>query len=195
MRSNRFHHKRALRNTLWAWTVALLFLAAPVPAKPWEILEHCRVVEHWGNDGDSFRVRHRGEQFIVRLYFVDTPETDSRYPGRLQEQADYFGISGKEVLEIGKRAQEFTLNLLEQRFCIRTRWQGVFGGERAARKYGMVLTRQGDLAELLVANGLARIHGVSVRGEGSEKIQRLKKLEERAKAQKKGAWGLGGETS
>ena len=47
-----------------------------------------------------------------------------------------------------------------------------------------------DLGELLVANGLARIHGMGIRGKTWEEVERLKALEAQAKAEKRGAWGM-----
>ena len=48
-------------------------------AKPWQILEGCRLVESRINDGDSFRVHWKGGELTVRLYFADTPESDYRF--------------------------------------------------------------------------------------------------------------------
>jgi endonuclease YncB( thermonuclease family) len=44
---------------------------------------------HASNDGDSFRVHCPEKEFIVRLYFVDAPETNLRCPDRAREQAEY----------------------------------------------------------------------------------------------------------
>lgn len=159
-------------------------------AKPWQTLEGCQLVENWRNDGDSFRVHWNGGELILRLYFADTPEADYRYRDRLEAQAAYFGITEDQAVEVGKMAKEFTRSVLKDGFSVRTRWQGVFGGERTARKYGIVSVPEGDLAELLVANGLARIHGMGIGGKTWEEVERLKALESQAKAEKRGAWGL-----
>lgn len=159
-------------------------------AKPWQVLEGCQLVENWRNDGDSFRVHWNGGEFILRLYFADTPESDYRYRDRTKAQAAYFGITEDQAVEVGKLAREFTRNALKDGFSVRTRWQGVFGGEKTVRKYGIVTVPEGDLAELLVANGLARIHGMGIGGKTWEEVERLKVLEAQAKAEKRGAWGL-----
>ena len=71
-----------------------------------------------------------------------------------------------------------------------TRWQGVFSGQKGARKYGIVSVGGEDLAELLVANRRARIHGMGIGGNTWEEVERLKALEAQTKAEKRGAWGM-----
>ena len=44
-------------------------------AKKWEKLSACHYVEDKNNDGDSFRVKCGEKDFVLRLYFVDAPET------------------------------------------------------------------------------------------------------------------------
>ena len=44
---------------------------------------------------------------------------------------------------------------------------------------------------MLVANGLARIHGMGISGKTWEEVERLKVLEAEAKKAKLGAWGMG----
>lgn len=174
--------------------VALVFiLLAPSAkaAKPWQTLEACQLVESTINDGDSFRVHWNGGELTVRLYFADTPEADYRFRDRTKAQADYFGISEEQAVEVGKMASKFTQEALKDGFSVRTRWQGVFSGQANSRKYGIVSVGDKDLAEMLVANGLARIHGMGIGGQTWEEVERLKVLEAKAKAEGKGAWGLG----
>ena len=159
-------------------------------AKPWQTLEACRLVESWQNDGDSFKVHWNGGDLTVRLYFADTPEADYRFRDRTKAQADYFGISEEQAVEVGKMAKEFTQEALKDGFSVRTRWQGVFSGQKGARKYGIVSVGDQDLAEMLVANGLARIHGMGIGGKTWEEVERLKVLEAEAKEAKRGAWGM-----
>ena len=59
--------------------------------KEWTTLTDCRYVPHQNNDGDSFHVRCGADAFVLRLYFVDTPETNLRYGERTREQAAHFG--------------------------------------------------------------------------------------------------------
>ena len=176
----------------WYAALALISLiAAPVhAAKPWQTLDACQLVEHWRNDGDSFRVHWNGGELTVRLYFADAPESDYRFMDRTRAQAAYFGITEEQAVEVGKLAKDFTQETLKGGFSIRTRWQGVFSGQKGARKYGIVSVKGQDLAELLVANGLARIHGMGIGGKTWEEVERLKALEAQAKAEKRGAWGM-----
>ena len=64
------------------------------------------------SDGDSFRMRVGGEEHVFRLYFVDTPESDSRFPERNAEQAAYFGITPEQSVQAGKEAREFVRKTL-----------------------------------------------------------------------------------
>ena len=60
------------------------------------------------------------------------------------------------------------------------------------REYAFVVTDQGDLDELLMAEGLVRLYGMRINGPvGSKKYSELKDLERDAKKAKAGAWGLG----
>ena len=175
--------------------VALIFIfLAPFAqaSRPWQTLEVCQLVESSINDGDSFRVHWNGGELTIRLYFADTPESDYRFMDRTRAQAAYFGITEDQAVEVGKMAKEFTKNALKDGFSVRTRWQGVFSGQRGARKYGIVSVGDKDLAEMLVANGLARIHGMGISGKTWEEVERLKGLEAKAKAEGLGAWGLKG---
>lgn len=160
-------------------------------AKPWQTLEACQLVESSINDGDSFRVHWNGGELTVRLYFADTPEADYRFRDRTKAQADYFGITEDQAVEVGKMASKFTQEALKDGFSVRTRWQGVFSGQANSRKYGIVSVGDKDLAEMLVANGLARIHGMGIGGQTWEEVERLKGLEAEARKAKRGAWGLG----
>ena len=160
-------------------------------AKPWQTLENCQMVESGANDGDSFRIHWNGGELTVRLYFADTPESDWRFRDRTRAQAAYFGITEEQAVEIGQRAKAFTREYLKNGFEVRTRWQGVFGNARATRKYGIVSAEGNDLAEALVANGLARIHGMGIGGKTWEEVARLRALETQAKSARRGAWGDG----
>ena len=63
---------------IWhAATIALLLsvvLTQSWAAKPskWVTLTNCQYMEGKYNDGDSFRVKCDTNEFIVRLYFVDS---------------------------------------------------------------------------------------------------------------------------
>jgi endonuclease YncB( thermonuclease family) len=125
----------------------------------------------------------------VRLYFVDAPESETAYRDRLGEQGEYFGITRTGAAIIGKEATEFTAKALAEPFTVQTRWRLLFG----RRLLVMITTSTGDdLGELLVRNGLARIHGVRTPlpdGRTSRQyLAHLRQLEEEAKAEGRGGW-------
>lgn len=178
------------RMFIWILVLAGAFLIpSPAFSSVWQTLQGCALVDHPSNDGDSFRVRiPSGEKHAFRIYLVDAPEVSLQHSDRVMEQADYFGITPEQAIEVGVMASAFTRELLDGEFVVVTRWNRVYGG---SRKYGRILVDGEDLAELLVANGLARIHGMRIQGRTQEKQARLRDLEEQAKAERLGAWGLG----
>jgi competence protein ComEA len=173
---------------------ALLFRATSAPARePWQVWKDCRLIANDSNDGDSFHIQAAGKEYLVRLYFVDAPETEMSFPERIKEQANYFGISNEQAVAAGEAAEKFTLEKLSHPFTVRTCMQGAMGRSNMPRVYAFVETTEGDLAELLVANGLARVHGSAAApvGLSSPELewQKLQRLETEAKAQKVGGWG------
>jgi endonuclease YncB( thermonuclease family) len=159
--------------------------------KGWSVLEGARLIKSSGNDGDSFHVMHEDKEHVFRLYFVDTAETDTRFPERIREQAKYFELNDRDTLALGKAASDFTKSVLANRpFTVVTRWQDARGSTRLGRSYAMIVTDQGDLDELLVSEGLARRYGMPVGSSaGRQKQSELKKLEEQARQSGAGAWG------
>lgn len=178
---------------------SLLFSAglAPArePAKPLEKIEHCHLMPNPANDGDSFHVRANGKEFIFRLYFTDTPETEDRFPERVAEQAAYFGIKPEAALRIGKIAAEFTRAKLSKEFTVYTRFQFAKGESRLPRYYAFVMVGDQTLEELLVGNGLARVFGMpAILPDGTRPKdfeEHLRTLEAKAKSQKLGGWSRG----
>lgn len=168
-------------------------------------LTGAQLVDHRGNDGDSFNVRAGGREFELRLYFADTPETylSDRYESqrkRVEEQSHALGdISVEDTVEIGQLAKAFTeKKLKEGPFTIYTYWEDVYD---SGRVYAFVELADGsDLATLLVKNGLARIH---TKGPGSKEKpvntprgetfyqarDQLRVMEREAQQAKRGAWG------
>ena len=73
--------------------------------------------------------------------------------------------------------------------------QDAMGRSRMQRFYAFIETAEGDLAELLVANGLARVYGSAATPAGlsspEREWQKLKRLEREAEVQKVGGWGAG----
>jgi hypothetical protein len=70
--------------------------------------------------------------------------------------------------------------------------QDALGRSKQQRFYAFIETSEGDLGELLVANGLARVHGAIASSGTSAPARHKRKLEQLervAKQQKVGAWG------
>ena len=182
---------------LFLLAAALLALAATPPARAavsgkWNKLEDCVLADGY-MDGDSFHIRHKNKDIIIRLYFVDTPETDKTHEERNKAQADYFGIKDSQVIPVGQLGKKFTQKTLKgERFTVWTRWEDAMGSSQQKRYFGIVQVGKEDLAELLVQNGLARVYGASAvmpNGRGvDDEFARLRQLEHRAKAKRLGAW-------
>jgi endonuclease YncB( thermonuclease family) len=176
------------------FTAVILLAATAVPhAKPWERLDDCKWIPNRWNDGDSFHVQTSKGEIVARLYFVDTPEAETAYRDRLDEQSAYFGITREQAGQIAHEATQFTREQLEQPFSVWTRWRFGLGRSAIGRRYCLIYTVAGeDLNELLVKNGLARIYGTRTQlpdGRDSRAyLARLKEIEAKAKADKQGAW-------
>lgn len=179
-------------------------------AKKWRQYTDCRLIPNPSNDGDSFHVKAgniKTRTYLFRLYFVDTPEDEKSLPERLQEQADYFGITDPaDVIKAGKAATKFTEQFLKDGFTVHSRLSDALGRSKKKRDYAMVLNAAGDdLGLELVRNGLARVHGMStdlgeLKEYGSRSAgawqRRLRQVELEAKQNNRGAWALaGGPTS
>ena len=181
--------RRAALAVLAAW-LACTQAALGAGPRPWQRLE-CGYVPHANNDGDSFRVRCGAEEFVLRLYFVDAPETHLLYPERTREQAEHFGASLDDTLKAGARARSYVREALRGPFTVTTRMASAPGRAKDPRFYAMVEVGGRNLDEMLVLQGLARARGVgaSVPGEKARAhAQRLQLLEARAKQQGRGLW-------
>ena len=183
-----------LRAMLALFALCWATLGTAGAASPWETLAGCSLVPSRYNDGDSFHVRHGDKEYIFRLYFVDTPEEDNSFPQRIRDQGEHFGIENDHVQEVGRLARAFTLQSLDQPFTIVTRWQHALGRSKMPRFYAFVRPDGKDLAEELVARGLARVYGVrAITPEGEPAASyrtRLLAMEEAARTGKIGAWAL-----
>lgn len=183
-----------VQSMLWAMVIAVVLGGTlRAEAAKWRVMEGCTLIEHPANDGDSFHVRWKRRHYIFRLYFVDAPETDLSFPDRVAEQAAYFGVDVPTVLQLGKQAAKFTANFLADGFTIYTLREDARGRSERERFYALVRNAQGqDLGEALVANGLARIHGVETDipdgPQSATILRRLKGLEQQAKSQRVGGW-------
>lgn len=172
-------------------------LATTASADDWETLKNCRLMENESNDGDSFHVKADGEERIFRLYFVDTPESESGgyVTERVAEQAKQFGITEEESVEMGKKAAAFTRSVLSRPFKVTTRGQNAMGASRLKREYAFVTTAEGeDLGEMLISRGLARSFGEAA-ATPRESVRALRdkydRLEAKARRERLGAWGDG----
>ena len=176
---------------LWA---AVVTLAARDGSKQWIVLNNCRLIANPANDGDSFHASAGAKEYIFRLYMVDAPETDEMTPGRLVEQANYFGISVPQAIEVGRAATEFTREKLSEPFIVFTHMSDAMGQSRLERFYAYVQTKDGDLGGQLVRNGLARIYGFKAAPPGLRNLrvemEKLQQFENEAKQEKIGAWGV-----
>ncbi len=167
--------------------------SAPIHSRKFVRLNDCEFVSTEYADGDSFRVRTARGEFVFRLYYVDAPESDERFPDRNREQAQYFGITPAESVASGKAAAKLMRDTLTgKKITVYTRWSSALGSSRLPRFYAVVEVDGRGLSDVLVENGLARLHGVSVNHPDGRKapdyIATLQTLEREAKAQKRGAW-------
>jgi endonuclease YncB( thermonuclease family) len=184
---------KASRRAALAALAAWLHFAPAAPAadrKQWSRLD-CSYVPHANNDGDSFRVRCGAEEFVLRLYFVDAPETNLLYPERTREQAEHFGASIDDTLKAGARARSYVREALRGPFTVTTRMASAPGRAKDPRFYGLVEVGGRGLDEILVLQGLARAKGVaaSIPGEKARAhAQRLQLLEDQARQKGRGLW-------
>ena len=154
---------------------------------------NCEFVPTTYADGDSFLVRIREDEFVFRLYYVDAPESDERFPDRNAQQAQYFGITPAESVAAGKAAKEYVRQLLtKKRFTVFTRWATAMGSSKLPRYYAVIEVDGRGLADLLVEHGFARLVGKTVNHPDGTKadayIASLAELEKSAEAARAGAW-------
>jgi len=168
-------------------------LGARDGSKDWIVLENCRLIVNPANDGDSFHVSVGEKEYLFRLYLIDAPETDALIPGRLVEQAKYFNITVPQAIEVGEAAKEFTRQKLSEPFTVFTRMSDAMGRSKLERFYAFVHTKEGDLGEQLVRNGLARNYGFKAVPPGLKnsrlEIEKLQQFEDEARQEKIGGWG------
>lgn len=164
-------------------------------AVQWETLKGCRLVNSTLNDGDSFLVRHRDEEYIFRTYWVDAPESTDNYAERVSEQAQYFAIPVEQVTDTGQVAKRFTRNFLRDEFTIHTKWEDARGGKQ--KRFFAIVQKGGEyLSQELVAHGLARIYGMPTNDKWPDGatprtyLGRLKNAERNAQREEDGIWGL-----
>ncbi|HEY3660813.1 MAG TPA: helix-hairpin-helix domain-containing protein [Candidatus Udaeobacter sp.] len=183
----------ALITIVIVWSAAV-DVCARDQSKDWIALKDCRLIPNPANDGDSFHVSAGEKEYLFRLYFVDAPETDEMTPRRLVEQAKYFNITVPQAIEVGRAAKDFMQEKLSQPFTVFTHMSDALGQSRLERFYAFVETKEGDLGEQLVRNGLARSYGFKAAPPGLTssriELEKLQQFEDEAKRDNIGAWGV-----
>jgi DNA uptake protein ComE-like DNA-binding protein len=163
------------------------------PQRAWEQWDGCTLAANRYFDGDSFQVKHGDRVFVLRLYFVDAPETDATYAQRIAEQAAYFGVSTAQALHGGQEARDFTARFLSRPFRVFTRMQPAPGASRMERHYAIVERDGLRLDAALVQAGLARVTSEVAAYPDAEAGRRreneLRALEQKAAQSRKGVWG------
>jgi endonuclease YncB( thermonuclease family) len=185
-----------MRISVLFFSLALVFVTAwhdaAAATKPWVMLTNCQYLAHADGDGDSFRVRGGTNEFLLRLYFVDAPETNLRYPERTREQSEYFRVILDEAMKGGREAKEFVRETLREPFTVWTRWASGGGRSKEPRYYCFVMVGTNALDELLISKGLARPKGVRPNlptgQKASAHVATLTAIEAEAKRQKVGLW-------
>ena len=179
--------------------VFLLAATAPCSADKWRMYENCALVPNDANDGDSFHVKVKRREYIFSLYFADCAETDDSVPDRVKDQAEYWGISEKAAIRLGKDAAKFTREFLKDGFTVWTLLHEAMGRSEKDRYYAVVMVGEKNLAEELVRNGFARIYGQDTDlPDGTRSTTfwwRLKTAEREAKKNRLGAFSPDVETA
>jgi endonuclease YncB( thermonuclease family)/predicted flap endonuclease-1-like 5' DNA nuclease len=174
--------------------VPVVDLGARDGSKGWIVLENCKLIVNPANDGDSFHASADSKEYIFRLYLVDAPETDEMNPARLVEQAKYFAVTVPQVIEVGEAAKAFTREKLSEPFKVFTHMSDAMGRSKLERFYAFVQTKEGDLGEQLVRNGLARNYGFKAVPPALQnsrlEVEKLQQLEDEARQEKIGGWGV-----
>ncbi len=170
-----------------------MLLGAPRGHAQWRTYRNCTIIEHPSNDGDSFYVRAGRQRLLLRLYFVDAPEDNDRFPDRNREQALHFGIPESAVPEAGDLATEYAMEFLSRPFTVKTRREDARGASRDPRFYALVIGADGrGLDEALVSAGLARVFGwrtdLPDGTSGFDHQRRLLALEQEARRAGRGLW-------
>ena len=181
-----------LRICIAAFAVLLMATGQAAEEKRWHTLTACRYVAAESNDGDNFLVQCGRENFHVRLYFVDAPETDASFPERVRQQYEYFGVTLDELTRAGAKARDYVQALLAPRvFVIHTRYSYAQGRSKNPRYYGLVEFDGHYLHQVLLAEGLARNKGARIALGGQNARQHanaLQSLEDRARLERRGVW-------
>ena len=166
------------------------------PGKSWEVLEDCRLAADKYFDGDSFHIQHGRQTLIVRLYFVDAPETAAGLGDRVKGQAAYYRVTEPAVLRGGRAAKDFTERFLSKPFRVITRRQAAPGASKETRYYGIVEQGGKRLDAALVEAGLGAPTSPAADypdATGGQRAGReLRALQAKAAQEKRGLWQRAG---
>ncbi len=199
MRNERHGKQSGCRAAASHVAIVWLFLCLAVAgwasgSERWTELKGCVLVDNPSNDADSFHVRHGTNEYILRLYFVDAPETNDRFPDRVREQAEWFSTTEAMVLHFGDASTEYVKRLLGARpFTAYTQFVDARGASAMPRIFAMVTVGDRYLCELLVEQGFARLYGIRRDlPDGTPRRRherRLADLEKEAQWKRVGLWG------
>jgi len=168
----------------------------------YEVYHGCTLVSHKNNDGDSFMVRlPDGRESMMRLYYVDTPESAFKtYRGgadnhdRIGDQAAYFGVTPEQAVAIGQKGKHLTLDLLgHQPFTVFTKWDSPFQDQRYHAFIEVTVGgKRRWLHELLVEKGLVRMKTKPAALPDGTPVDRhlaeLEKMQSAARKSRVGGW-------
>jgi endonuclease YncB( thermonuclease family) len=167
-------------------------VAQAAKPKPLEKLTAFTYVDDKNNDGDSFRVKCADKEFVLRLYFIDAPETSLRFTEQTRKQSQYFGIALDETLAAGTMATDFVRTTLKDPFEVWTKWSPGGGQSKEGRYSAFVEVKGRSLIELMVSGGWARVSGYAAPLPDGQKSpaykKRLLELEGNARRERLGAW-------
>jgi endonuclease YncB( thermonuclease family) len=174
----------------------LLALTPIAQAAEWETLKNPTFDSASFTDGDSIPLVTEDGEMIINLYFIDAPETNDRYPDKINEQAQYWGRTVEETIAAGKAAGEFVRTALENNFVVETRRASIAGGT-TPRYYGMIKIGDRYLSEMLVEAGFARVRGKTHElADGTSAaafLEKLTPLENTAQTNQTGVWNKNGD--
>ncbi len=142
----------------------------------------CRVLKVY--DGDTFRCRlPEGEKVRVRLIGIDTPE--KRRNRKLMRDARRLGIPPEEIIEMGRKASEFTRKLIPPGTVVYLETD-VQLHDRYGRLLAYVWLPDGRmLNEVLLKEGYATIYTFPP---NVKYVDRFRKAQEYARDRGKGFW-------
>ncbi len=182
-------------NVLFGALFGLFLMSSSLAhAAAWLEYERCELEDDRYFDGDSFQVKAlTGYTYVFRLYGVDCPETDARYPARLEAQAAEFGVEVEELQRWGNEARSFVKKFLRKPFTVLTQKSKAGGQSKKNRYYAIIIGHDGRrLDEALIEAGLARAFGMGAewpeRMTPERYIRKLHAIESKAKREDVGIW-------